>query len=260
MTERLPCWIVLAAVVLLTGVGTALASDLETQFAEANARMGQEGPESALKSYESLMKTYDLLSPGLYYNAGIAAARSGKLGWSSWAFRQTLSSTSSQELKLDARHNLEVVAEQLKQRSREKRPRFQVVWESPRPLLAELKSQLPLRLLLWLLGGVGLLAATLLLLGKTRGGTALGIVYGVGLALTVASGTSDSPARGVVVHPSPLLLEGTHGDANRITPAPAEGQIVQFQGNTHPEFLRVVLPDGSEGWMPRDHIKELTHE
>ena len=222
--------------------------------------MGQEGAEQALASYSELMETFELTSGALYYNAGIAATRAGKLGWASWAFRQAEGSATLSSLREDARHNLAVIQEQLTQRSREKRPRFQVAWEKPVPVLVKAKHHLPLRLLVWISGAIGILAALLIVKGKILLGIPLALLYAAGISLGIAASETSAPVRGVVTHSSPLLLEGTHGDANRLSPAPAEGQVVQFQGNTHPEFLRVVLPDGSEGWMPRDHVKELTHE
>jgi len=252
-------------IILFMGLPQATGQDLSGMFDQGNRALAEEGPNQAYKHYENLWDTYKVQSPSLFYNAGIAAVRGGQLGEAVWCFEKAAKLNGDPQLGIDIRANLSRVRELLRERMREKGGQNQVIFETFPSLWEQIRGLIPPASWLVLAALFGMIAAFIFgwlppeKRGKVR---ALGI-----LALIVFCACSSAawlikdqgppPTKVVVTGNKAILLEGSHASANEI-PAPVEeGQVLLVIDETHPDFVRVEIPNGTHGWLSRAQIEEI---
>jgi hypothetical protein len=252
-------------VLLFIGLPLATAQDLSAIFEQGNRALAEDGPDKAYEHYETLWETYKVQSPSLFYNAGIAAVRGDHLGEAVWCFERAAKLNGDPRLGADIRSNLSRVRELLRERMREKMGQRQVIFETFPSLWEQIRGLTPPATWLILATFFGMIAAFIFgwlphqKTGKVR---ALGIFV---LILFCACSSvawfiidlGPPPTRVVITGNKAVLLEGSHTSANEI-PAPIEeGQVLLVIDETHPDFVRVEIPNGTHGWLSRAQIEEI---
>ena len=228
----------------------AVAATLEEQFESANEALATGGAATAISAYEGLIRDYGVKSPALFYNLGLAAAKDENWGLAVWGFEKALRSAPSEQLASDAEHNLSEVFAVLQART------GKTDWRSGEamspggwPSLRGMK-----RALEGIALGVGILGV--LLFYKRQKGWGL-VLYGLLLMiLFLTPGETARERTGVILRSAPLL-SGSHRTAEPVSDSVPAGQMIRLIDETHPEFVRVDLPSGEDGWLPRSTIREL---
>jgi len=250
---------------LFMGLPQATAQDLSAMFEQGNRALAEEGPDEAYNHYENLWQTYKVQSPSLFYNAGIAAVRGGELGEAVWCFERAAKLNGDPQLGADIRSNLTRVRELLRERMREKGGQNQIIFETFPSLWEQIGSLTPPGTWLILAALFGMVSAFIFgWLPHERGGKIRALrIFPLILfcaCFSVAWFVTDQgppPTKVVVTGNKAVLLEGSHASANEI-PAPVEeGQVLLVIDETHPDFVRVEIPNGTHGWLSRAQIEEI---
>lgn len=250
---------------LFMGLPQATGQDLSGMFDQGNRALAEEGPNEAYKHYENLWDTYKVQSPSLFYNAGIAAVRGGQLGEAVWCFEKAAKLNGDPQLGIDIRSNLSRVRELLRERMREKGGQNQVIFETFPSLWEQIRGLIPPASWLIFAALFGMIAAFIFgwlppeKTGKVRalGIFALIVFCACSSVAWLIKDQGPPPTRVVVTGNKAVLLEGSHASANEI-PAPVEeGQVLLVIDETHPDFVRVEIPNGTHGWLSRAQIEEI---
>jgi hypothetical protein len=242
----------------------ALSQDLSTQFEQANQALFNGSPTPALERYKTLRIKFGVESPSLYYNAGIAAVRARSYGQAIWNFERALRRTPSAQLRSDIEANLGITRQLMSERMRISGSREQVFF-SPLPSFWNENNVLTKREILYpFFCIVGLLGSLLWVWtgmppDPKRRKMAMGLLFlfAVGGSLLLAEAMRpQTPEQGVMVRGNGDLYEASHESAASLQSV-SEGLIVQIIDGSHPKFVRIVLPNGIDGWVKRAYLEEI---
>jgi len=254
----------LLTMLIIFAPGLGKATTLAEQFHQANAALAEKGPDAAWGEYMRLWEDFRVESPSLFYNAGIAATRAEKLGSAVWCFEKALAHRPTRQLRKDSETNLEIVRGLLRERLRLKGSSKQVNFVlTPDPWRGISQNKF-IDFLPWIAMLFGLIGAFLLSwrIPKRSRDRIAGIlffsVFVGGMSLTWFLEWNYVPqTHAVIVSSDNPFREGSHSSANVLPVQVEEGQMVLVIDGTHPEFVRVELPNGKHGWLDRAHVKEI---
>ena len=256
-------------VLLLLGLGPrgASAETIDEMFEAGNAAYFTGHFDEAQAAYERLAKTYGVEDPALYYNLGNAAFKLDRLGEAVLYYKKALKYEPDATLRADIASNLDATRAALGERYRKDTSKAQFVFDESHGVAYSLFHLLGPRTVkwtfvgLWFLLFVALVGRRVLPRPEVRRGLGIAaIVVGV---LAVIAGTFYSGAvvtnrkttLGVVVAGDARLKEGRHPDApEHEIPEGLEVRIVDARD---PEWTRIELSNGQEGWVPPGAVGEI---
>jgi hypothetical protein len=254
------------AFLLLLPLGSASAATLQERFAEANQHYWDGAYEEAQAIYHTLVATYRLENPELYYNLANSYAKTDRLGAAVLYYRRALASAPDPDMRQAAQHNLDRTRALLVQRHQQRLEQGQTLFAESHGVfyaVFHLISEAALCVAAAVLFAA--LVIVLLLRHGKRGGLGRAtkpvavtllcswlVVAGL-LAGNVATG--ETVRLGIVIHPNTAL------SAARLPNAPSvalpEGLEVAITSEPGDGFVRVRLANGREGFVALESVMEI---
>ncbi len=235
-----------AHIVLLLALCAPGAVHADAREGRANAAYAEERFDDAARELEALIAERGY-SPEVLRELGEAYRRQGETGLAVLAYERA---------RLLAPTDPDIV-EGLRATRREAE-----LAAPPESTLEALASLWPARR--WLLGGaigLGIFCLGALMAGALRRARWLGLLVALpGLACVVASGVALwvgtlGVARAVVIADDAAARVSPFAQADALFTVRA-GELVRVEG-AHGEHVRVVMPDGAQGWVARDALEAV---
>ena len=256
----------LVATVVLLAV-PARAENLADVFSQAAERYWAGDFAGAAAGFERIVDHFGIENATLYYDLGTAYARSGKLGKAVLCFKRALRLDPDDALRRAIVANLARTRRELVERYRKELPQEQFLFVDAGGFWTRV-FQAPSRTVVrWLFLATWVVLFTWLAWIRLRGARSAWTWAAIAVLATASlvSGTfyagSVLTARhvqtGVVVAHDVTLQEGLHPSAPT-HPIP-EGIEVRILDRTDPEYVRVELPNGLTGWVPREAVGPVEH-
>jgi hypothetical protein len=215
--------------------------------------------DEALAAFDELWTRYQLRSPELAYNLGVVHLARGDNGRAVYALRQAADMAPPADLREDVQRALAKARGDIARRYERDVHRQQLVHGRVTGLLHDTLHALPTGLWAW--GVVAAAAAFTLLFGLGRGRERWTWRLAIGMSLLVlacsVAGWSGRVAQDGQVRIG-VLLEGVQlrealDPAAPSHPIPPTTEL-RVLDEAHPRQLRVQLPTGRKGWVPRDKV------
>jgi len=256
--------------VVLLFPALSAGAPINEQFEQANISYINGDYEKAVEGYTTLLETYQQESPSIYYNLGNAYFQISQFGMAVWCYERALRHQTSATLRSNAEFNLVRSKEEAKEALRKRGIERHHIFER-QPSIPDLVFGLvsgPTAAWIFVIGW-GILFGLLLLRRfqfmssyKVRNlmlPIALLVVVAGIWALAHAYGDINSPGEGDesigIVVTNTQLRSGLEADAE--TESIPDGLTVDILDNSHDEYFRVSLFDGTEGWILKSAIKEI---
>lgn len=244
--------------------GAARAETIDEMFERGNQAYFQERYKDALDGWQRVVEDFGVDDPALAYNLGNAAYKLDRLGEAVYWYKRALSLDPPEAVEGDARANLDLVRAALTERYR-KEAQGQFVFDESHGAAWSVFTLLPPAGVQWAFVGAwlalfGLLAARRL---RPSRGRVLAWAAGAMALITLVTGVfwvgnqavTARTRLGVVVAKDTELKEGRHPDA--AAHAIPEGLEVRIVDTVDPEWTRIELSNGLEGWVPVATVREI---
>lgn len=248
--------------VLLLPLGASAASAQET-FDSANRAYGQGKYDLALTHYHQLLK-WNIAHPDLFFNLSNTYAQKKQFGLALLYVEKALKYRPESS---DYRHNRGLILQRINKKLTSQNAKFHLSYVSDGSGLERLARVLPQPLLVSLFLGayfvLFLLLALPIFVAKLRkrkllkAGVVLfslaSLIFGSWLGANAL--ISQGRRFGIVVAEKTQVYGSSLGKTAAFPLY--EGTKVRIVDTTHPKRLKIRLSEESEGWIDRDHLKEI---
>lgn len=253
---------VCAVLVWLALAGPARGETIDELFEQSNQAYFQERYRDALDGWQRIVDGFGVDDPALAYNLGNAAFKLDRLGEAVYWYKRALALDPVEAVETDARANLGLARAALTERYR-KEAKGQFVFDESHGASYTFFTLLPASGVQWAFVAAWITLFGLLAARRLRTTPGLGWAAGALAIIVLVTGTlwvgnlsvTARTRLGVVVAKDAELKEGRHPDA--AAHAIPEGLEVRIVDTADPEWTRIELSNGLEGWVPVRAVRQI---